>query len=297
MNETLKTVSDGLAEIVERVSASLIRVEARKRLPASGIAWSEDGLIITSHHVVQRDENIQIGLPSGETVTATLVGRDPSTDLALLRAEARLNVPNWVTEGLRVGHMVLALGRPGNTAQATQGIISALGDKAWRTPNGGDVDFYLQTDVVMYPGFSGGPLVDVSGRVVGLNTSALMRGVSLTLPVATLSRVASALAEHGHIKRGYLGVGAQPARLPEGLAEELSQETGLLIVTVEGGSPADQGGLLMGDTIIGLDGQAVRSLDELLSLLSSERVGREVAVRIMRGGELHELGVVIGERA
>jgi len=297
MSEALVTISEEMANVVERAAASLVRVEGRRRMPASGIVWSADGVIVTAHHVVTRDENVRVGLPGGERVAAAVAGRDPSTDIAVLRVEASgLAAPDWVDpEALRVGHLVLALGRPGADAQATLGIISALGD-AWRTGGGGQVERFMQTDVVMYPGFSGGPLVDAGGRFAGLNSSALARGLSLTLPAPTLRRVVSTLLEHGHMRQGYLGVGAQPARLPDALAEELGQETGLLLVSVEPDSPAGRAGLLMGDTILALDGEPVRGLEELLGLLSADRVGQTVPVRIWRGGTLHSVDVTIGER-
>lgn len=298
MAQTLKAFSDALAAIVEAVGPAVVRVEARRRLPGSGIIWSADGVIVTAHHVVERDENIRVGLSDGSTVAAELVGRDPTTDLAVVRVEATgLPTPTWAgIDGLRVGHLVLALGRPGRTVQATLGIVSALSEKEWRTPMGGPVDRYLQTDVVMYPGFSGGPLVDVSGRVLGVNTSALLRGVSLTLPTPTVGRVVETLLAHGRVRRGYLGVGAQPVRLPAALGRQLGQETGVLVVSVEPGSPAERAGLVLGDTIVTLDGQAVRHLDDLLALLSGDRIGRSVPVRIVRAGQVQELTVVIGER-
>lgn len=298
MAQTLKAFSDALAATVEAAGPAVVRVEARRRLPGSGIIWSADGVIVTAHHVVERDENIGVGLPDGSTVAAELVGRDPTTDLAVLRVEATgLTSPTWTgLDDLQVGHLVLALGRPGRTVQATLGIVSALSENDWRTPMGGQVDRYLQTDVVMYPGFSGGPLVDVSGRVLGVNTSALLRGVSLTLPTPTVRRVVGTLLAHGRMRRGYLGVGAQPVRLPAALGQQLGQETGLLLVSVEPDSPAERAGLLLGDTIVALDGQAVRHLDDLLALLSSDRIGRSVPVRIVRGGQMQELTVVIGER-
>lgn len=299
MPEALQSFSDALAGVVESAGTSVVRVEARRRLPASGIVWSSDGVILTSHHVVRRDESIRVGLPDGKTADAELAGRDPTTDLAVLRADAKgLAVPAWVEPAdLRVGHFALALGRPGHTVQATLGIVSALSEGSWRTPAGGHVDRYLQTDVVMYPGFSGGPLVDVSGQFVGMNTSQLVRGVSLSVPSPTLMQVVETLLEHGRIRRGYLGIGAQPARLPEGMAAELEQETGLLLVSVEDDSPAAAGGLTMGDTIVTFDGQPVRHLDDLLSLLGGERVGAEAPVRILRGGELQEVTVVVGEHS
>jgi len=286
-----------MAATVEVAGASVVRVEARRRLPASGIVWSSDGVIVTAHHVVERDDNIGVGLPNAETVSATLVGRDPTTDLAVLRAQATdLTPPTWAeSEDARVGHLVLGLGRPGQTVQATLGIVSALGE-SWRTPAGGRIEPYLQTDLVMYPGFSGGPLVDVAGGVLGLNTSALLRGISLSVPTPTLRQVVETLLTHGRVRRGYLGVGAQPVRLPAGLAEELGQETGLLLVSVEPEGPAGSAGLTLGDTIVALDGQPVRHMDELLALLGGDRVGVSVPVRIVRGGQAQEVTVTIGER-
>jgi S1-C subfamily serine protease len=192
--------------------------------------------------------------------------------------------------------LVLALGRPGRTVQATLGIVSALGDQ-WRTPAGGQVDRYLQTDVTMYPGFSGGPLVDATGQVLGLNTSALLRGVSMAVPAPTLRRVVETLLAHGRMRRGRLGIGIQPVRLPPELAQQIGQETGLLLTHIEAGSPAEQGGLLLGDAIVGLDGHPVRHHDDLLALLSGDRVGAAVPVRIVRAGQVQEVTVVIGERS
>jgi S1-C subfamily serine protease len=298
MTQVLPDLSNTLATAVESTGLGLVRVEARRRLPASGIVWSADGLIVTAHHVVKRDSDISVGLPDGQIAAATLVGRDPSTDLALLRVEDQeLTPPAWVEpNGLAVGHLILALGRPGSTVQATLGIISALGG-AWRTRHGGQIDRYLQTDVVMYPGFSGGPLVSAAGQVVGVNTSALMRGVSLALPTTTVRRVVETLLAHGQVRRGYLGIGIQPVRLPGELAQQLKQETGLLLVSVEAGGPAEQGGLFLGDTIISLDEQPIRHHDDLLAFMSGDKVGTAVHARIMRGGQVQKLELVVGERA
>ena len=270
----------------------MVRVEGRDRLPATGIIWDAEGLIVTSHHVLERDENIKVGFQDGESVSAELIGRDPSTDLALLRTSKQgLKAPDWADhESLRVGHFALALGRPGATVRATMGIISALG-KAWRTPAGGPVDRYLQTDTVMYPGFSGGPLVDAQGRFVGLNTSALLRGVSITVPAPTLERVVRDLKKHGSVRRAYLGVGAQPTRLPDAVAKDLGQETGLLLVSVEPGSAAEKGGLFLGDTLVTLGESPLRHMDDLFNALDGDRIGNSVAVRILRGGQSVELTV------
>jgi S1-C subfamily serine protease len=297
MSEFLTDLSNALAEVVETAGQSVVRVEGRRRLPASGMVWSAEGVIVTAHHVIEREDSIGIGLPNGENVAAKLAGRDPTTDVAVLRAEASGLAPavRAKLDDLRVGHLALALGRPGRTVQATLGIVSALGGE-WRTPGGGDLDHYLQTDVVMYPGFSGGPLVSAGGEVLGLNTSALLRGISLTVPSSNLGRTVETLLAHGRMRRGWLGVGAQPVRLPEALAQQLGQETGLLLISVQPGSPAGEGGLLLGDTIVGLAGQSVRYMDDLLALLSGDRIGVATPVRIIRSGQLQEVEVVVGER-
>ena len=300
MSSVLQEMSNAFADTVKTVGGGIVRVEARRRLPASGIVWSEDGLIVSANHVVRQDEKIGIGLADGQTVSAELVGRDPTTDLVVLRAAASgLTVPDWgntQAQTMGVGHLVLALGRPGKTVQATLGIISALSQDNWRTPAGGLLDRYLQTDVVMYPGFSGGPLVDVNGQVLGLNTSALLRGVSLTVPAASISQVVETLLAHGRVRRGYLGISTQPVRLPESLRQQLGQETGLLLVAVEEGSPGAKGGLVLGDTIVTFDGVSVRAYDDLIALLSGDKVGQEVPAQIIRGGQMQEVKVAIGER-
>ncbi len=296
MNTLLQQLSDGLADAVAAAGQSIVRVEARRRLPASGIAWSEDGFILTADHVVETREGIRIGLPGEETATAVLVGRDPTTDLAVLRTEARLTPPTWLEpDGLRVSHLVLAVGRPQEQMQSTLGVVSALGG-AWRTGAGGQIDSYLQTDVTMYPGFSGGALLSVTGGVIGLNSSALARGVTISLPVPTLRRVAASLIEHGHVRRGYLGVGVQTVRLPAAAAHQLQQETGALITSVEPGSAADAAGLVLGDAIVTFDGQPIRRVDDVQTALSGDRVGGSTTLRIVRSGKVQEIAVVIAER-
>jgi S1-C subfamily serine protease len=301
MSNVLQNLSDQLAATVEAVGPGIVRVESRHRLSASGLVWSAEGVIVTAHHVVERDENIKVGLANGETVPATLVGRDPTTDLAVLRSEASGLTPVAQAkfdspQAVAVGHLVLALGRPGKSVQATLGVISALSQN-WRTPGGSLLDYYLQTDVVMYPGFSGGALVNTAQQVVGLNTSALLRGVSLSIPAPGISRVVDTLLTHGRIKRGYLGVSTQPVRLPSALRELLNQETGLLVAGVEPDSPAEQSGMLLGDTLVALAGVPVRQYDDLLAQLSGDRVGSNVSAQVIRGGQLTDIDLLIGERS
>ncbi|MDX1991947.1 MAG: trypsin-like peptidase domain-containing protein [bacterium] len=290
MAEALKSLSDSMADTVEQASASVVRVEGRKRLAATGIVWSADGVIVTAHHVLRRDDDIKIALPDGSLVNATLVGRDPNTDLAVLRAPGSFTGASLapVDQSVRVGNLVLALGRPTDRVQATLGIVSAIGS--------GQMEGAIQTDVVMYPGFSGGPLVDASGYVRGMNTSGFMRGVSITVSTEKINEVVNVLLQHGKMKQGFLGVGLQPVRLQETLIEQVGQETGLMLASVEKGSPAEAANVYQGDIIVRLDGVATRNLDELLALLNSDRVGKSVPVTIIRSGQVHDLSITIGEK-
>jgi S1-C subfamily serine protease len=297
MSEVLKSVSDALVETVAAAEAGVVRVDARRRLGATGIVWSEDGVIVSASHTVERDRDIQIGLAGGKTATATLLGRDAGADLAVLRTDARgLKAPQWAEpDDLAVGGLVLALGRPGDKLLATLGIISAL-DEGWTTPSGGQIDHYLQTDAVMYPGFSGGPLIDAELRVAGLNSSSLVSGLSLAVPAPTVRRTVEALLSGRPVRRGYLGITAQPVPLPEAVRQHLSQETGLLLTHVEPKSPAEKSRLIQGDTLVTLNVQPVRSLSDLQAVLNGDQVGERVAAKVVRAGAVRELDVTIGER-
>jgi serine protease Do len=285
--------SDSLAAAVEKAARSVVTVDARGRLPATGIVWSADGEILTADHVVQRDENINVTLPDGSTHSATVVGRDPASDLALLKVDAAgLTVPDFV-EGLKVGHVIFAVGRP-DDVQATLGSVIGLGGPMPGRRH--HVAAYVWTDVTMYPGFSGGPLIDASGRVAGLNSSALSRGASLAIPVAVLRNVAAALHQDGRVKRGFLGISTQPVSLAEAAAAKLGQATGLMVISTEKDGPADKGGLLQGDVLVGLGSHAVADIDDLQAALGPDTVAQATRVKIVRGGEIKELTVTVGVR-
>lgn len=292
----LAQLSDALAAAVERAGRSTVTVHARRRVPASGIIW-QPGVILTCDHVLERDEDIAVTTPDGRELPARLAGRDPGSDLAVLRVEATDLVPlEPAPEGsARVGHLVLAIGRPGNGPMASLGVISAVGGP-WRTFRGGLVEGYIRSDTTFYPGFSGGPLVDTAGRAVGINSGRLGRGAGLTIPMAAAARIAEQLLRTGRIRRGYLGIGSQPVRLPEPLARLIGQASGLLVVSVEADSPAARGGLLIGDVIISMAGAPVRDTEDLQALLGPERVGQPTTVTVLRGGERRELSVTVGER-
>jgi len=298
MSVDLATLSHSLASIVERVASSIVRVEARRRHGATGIVWSAEGHILTTHHAIEHEGSITLGLADGRTVSAELVGRDPSTDLALLKADTSGLTPLAPTplEGVKVGHLVLALGRPGRTTRATLGIVSAFGE-GWRTHAGGRIDRYLETDADLPPGFSGGALVDAQGRFLGLLTAALSRTAAVVIPGETLGRVAQSLQQHGGIRRGYLGVGAHPVRLPQSLQSRVGGEGGLMFLTVEPEGPADRAGLMIGDVLVSLGGQPLQSIEELLGYLGDEKVGTQVQARVLRAGEVREVPITLGKRS
>lgn len=295
--DALSTFSEGLARIIEAGGMSVVRVASRRRRPASGTVWSPEGIILTAHHVIETEDDISVGLADGREIPATLVGRDRTTDVAVLRVQTGgLTPPPWAgLEGLRVGNVTVALARPGQTVRAALGIVGALGG-TWKTPAGGQIDRYVQADFRPWPGFSGGMFVDVQGRALGLATTGAMPGVAIAVPVSTLTRVVDTLLTYGHVRRAYLGVGAHPVRLPEGVERQVGQDSGLLVASVAPGSPAEQGGVLLGDIIATVGGQSIRRLRELVSLLSPDKIGTGVSLRIVRGGRAQDLTVTLGER-
>jgi S1-C subfamily serine protease len=297
-NNPLTALSDAMVAAVEKAGAATVMVNARRRLPASGIAFTADQ-ILTADHVVERDEDIQVVLPDGSQLAASVAGRDPGSDLALLRLNSAAAAPaEAASRSAQVGQLVLALGRPSTGGiQASLGVVSAIGGPL-RSGRGGLLEQHMRTDAIPYPGFSGGPLVDAAGRVVGINTSGLGRGVSLSIPVSLAWNLAGTLAEHGHVRRGFLGVRSQPVAIPAAQQSALGREqaSGLLLVGVESGSPADKGGLLVGDIIVAIAGQSVTDPDELVASLSGSVVGAPTALELLRGGKPATVTVTIGER-
>ena len=297
MSNPFTDLSNGLTSAVEKAGVSTILVDARKRYPASGIAFAED-LILTADHVVTREDDIKVLLPDGKSLKAALAGRDPGSDLAVVRLAEKALTPAKTSSDVKVGQLVLALGRPNSAGmQASWGIVTAISGPA-RTHRGGLLDEYISTETTPYPGFSGGPLVNTEGEVLGLNTSGLTRGSSLTIPVKVAWRIAEALAKHGSVKRGYLGVRTQPVEIPEATRKSLKREqaSGLLILWLEENGPAQQGGLFVGDTIVAIGNQPVGDPDDLFSALNSDTVGKSIAVEVLRGGRAETVAVTVGER-
>ena len=295
---SISEFSKGLIDAVDRGGSATVMVDARQRFPASGIAYATD-LILTADHVVTRDDNLSIVTPAGEEMGATIVGRDPGSDLALLRASGGgLSPAKIAAAPAKTGQLVLALGRPSKAGiQASWGVISAIGGPT-RTGRGGLLDAYIQSETTPYPGFSGGPLIDTEGGVIGLNTSGLTRGGALTIPASLAWRTAEALAKFGSVRRGYLGVRTQSVELPEStrLAVPSHQERGLLLMWLEDNGPAAQAGLMIGDIIVGIGGVAVGDPDDLFAALTTENVGKAVSVEVVRGGKRQSLSATVGER-
>jgi S1-C subfamily serine protease len=290
--------SDALADAVEKASPSIVLVDGRQRLPASGILYTED-LVLTSEHVLERDEDIRVILANGAEITAEVTGRDPSSDLALLKLAEPVDGTAEPFQGeMRVGELVLALGRHSNKGiEASLGVVSFINGPV-RTHRGGLIERFIRTDAVPLPGFSGGALINAKGQIVGINTSGLSHGTLLTLPATVAWQTAETLAEHGSIKRGYLGIRSQIVEIPQTAFEKLGREqtSGLLVIQIETNSPSSESELAIGDIIIGIAGEPVSDHDQLAGILTGNIVGQMAAVELLRVGELLTVDVMVGER-
>ena len=282
------TNPEAIADLVERVGQSLVRVDGGHRWGGTGTVYASD-LIVTANHVVERDEGSELGLPDGTVAQGTVVGRDPTTGIALVKTDAKGLVPATFRslDGLRVGHFAVNVGRPGKTVRASFGIVRTLGD-SYRTPHGGSIDRYLESDAEVPPGWSGGLMVDLEGKALGLSHRGLVRSGAVALPYVTLERVLAELRTHGKVRRGHLGVGVHPVRLPESTAQKVGRGVGIMVNAVEPKSPAEASGILLGDVIVALDGTAVEGPWELASQLRG-KVDVEVTLSIVRAGELKDI--------
>jgi len=295
---SLEVLSEGMSQAAEKAGSATALVNARRKFPASGIVYAAD-LVLTADHVLEHDEDITVQFPDGNEIKAGIAGRDPGTDLALLRLETSSQTTAEISgQAARIGQLVLALGRPSaNGLEASLGVVSALSGPV-RTGRGSLLDQYIRTDAILYPGFSGGPLVDVSGKVLGLNTSGLAHGIALTIPAGMAWGVADTLNRFGRVKRGYLGVRSQLVAIsvPQQQVLGRQQATGLLLVYMEPGGPAETGGLMVGDILVAIAGQPISDPDELLTRLSGVVVGQSTEVQLLRGGSVMTLAVTVGER-
>jgi serine protease DegQ len=296
----LITLSRDLAAAVERVSPYVVAVNARPRVATSGVLW-RPGVVVATHHTIERDEEITVLLQDGREAPATLIGRDASTDLAALKIDDASSAADIAdqADALKVGSLVLAVGRTGGEGvSASLGCISAVGG-AWRAWQGGIIDHFVRLDLNIYLGFSGSPLVGADGRVLGINTSGLGRGSALTIPAVTVNRVVDALLKGGRVPRPYIGVGMQPVHLPDAIKSKLNlvNNGGVIVLSVEPGSPADKAGFLVGDVLVELGSTAITDIDDVQATLAPESVGQTIDASVVRGGERANLAVTIGERS
>jgi S1-C subfamily serine protease len=298
MPDPFTELSNRLTALARDAGASVVRVDGRRRGSASGVVFSAEGLVVTAHHTLERDEEVTLGLPSGDSLTAEVVGRDPTTDLAVLRAKtgSGLAPAPWVEpDGLEPGALVVGVSRPGRGPRASLGVVARTSDE-WRTPAGGRLDRYLETTLDLHVGISGSLVVTAGGQAAGLATAGLVRGTALVVPAATLRRVVNALLAHGHVRRGYLGVATIPVPLSGALGAAAGAEGALLVTAVEPESPAARAGVLLGDAIVSLGGQPVDALSDLLPLLEEDRIGVAMPLKLVRAGEVRDLLVTVGAR-
>ncbi len=289
----LLTLSNDLAAAVERAGQVVFGVNARTRLGSTGVHW-RSGLIVTANHTVRVDEDITVTRPDGRAIAATVAGRDPAIDIAVLKVDA----PDVAVADLgesnavRVGHLVLAVGRG---PCASWGVVSAIGEGRGPRSAGGAL---FSLDLTLYPGFSGGPLVNAQGQVIGVNSSGTSRHLQLAIPSAAVTRVVDELVRRGRLARPYLGVGTQPVSLPEALRQRfnLEQQSAVIVVAVQPSSPAASAGLLMGDIIVSLGGTSITDPGDLASVLRPDHVGEDMTVSVLRGGEPRDIRITVGER-
>jgi S1-C subfamily serine protease len=294
--QTLLSLSNDLASAVERAARSVVTVHARPRLPSTGVHW-RPGIVVTAAHAVRVEEEIRVAGADGRAVPANLVASDPGTDLAVLRVVGDAAWP--VAEvgdsaELKVGNLVLAVGYG---PRASWGVVSAV-DGPWRTWRGGEMDRFLRVDLVLYPGFSGGPLVDASGKVAGLVSSGLSRQLELAVPASTVTRVVDELLATGRISRSYVGLGLQPVALPEALRRLApgSSAHGLIVVGVEPDGPAARAGVMLGDVLLAVEGEPLHDPGDVQAALTGRRPGSAVRVLLVRAGAPLEVAITLGER-
>ena len=294
-NDLLAAFSNQLADVVEAAAPSVVQVQGRRR-PASGLVYA-DNVVVTTVRALGREDGLHVRRHDGATLDAELAGWDPATSLAVLR------VPNLETKPIapgaaapRVGHMAVAVARSwSNAVTASAGIVSVIGGPL-PTGRRRAIDQVIRTTAPMHDGFAGGAFLDTSGALIGVATAASIRGLGVVIPASIAWKTAATVLEHGSLKRGYLGIAGQSAALSDAQRAAHGREDGLLIVAVSEGSPAAAAGILVGDIVIDFDGRPIHSPEDLLDLLIGERVGRNVTLRLLRGGTPVDVSLVPGER-
>lgn len=300
MEKIWATLANELAEASAEAGKAIVGVHGARHF-SSGIVITRDAVLAASH-AVRRDDEITVVTAPGERMSARVAGRDPGTDLAVLRLQQPISAPvaRWAsTANLRVGELVLALARTrrGHVV-ASSGIISGLIHGPMRTWRGGEIDQFIRPDLNLYPGFSGGPLVNSQGEFLGMNTTGLHQS-GITVPSATVMRVSAELLEKGRVERPYLGLAMQTAPLPESLRARLNltASEGLLVVHVEPESPAEKAGVLLGDVLLMLGGKTTADTDSVQQALRASKPGDRIEAALVRGGALTKVDIQLQARA
>jgi S1-C subfamily serine protease len=299
MSKELIEFSNALAQATERASASVVAVHTETRGSSSGIVW-RPGVIVTSEHALRRDEEIQLTLPIGRLVPATLVGRDTSTDIAVLKcSEADTAVPLFGdVSALKPGTLTLVVGRTRASGPvAALGVVSLLASDR-RTWTGASLTPYIRLDIGLQPTAIGGAVIDASGNVVGLATPRFARFGAIAVPASTINKISDTLLKQGRIPRGYLGVGLQPVGLPNGLREMLqrNEKTAAIVLDVHPDGPADKAGIVIGDILVSLGRQSITRLEDVQSLLAGDAIGKTLPLKFIRGGAVQDGNIVVAER-
>jgi S1-C subfamily serine protease len=299
MSTELIDLSNALARETDRAAAGIVAVHTESRGSSSGVVW-RSGIIVTAEHALRRDEEIQVTLPEGRVVPATLVGRDSSTDLAVLKsAEASAPISEFAeASAIKPGSLALVVGRTRASGPvAALGVVSLVAGER-RTWGGAALNPYIRLDVGLQPTAVGGAVIDASGRAIGIATPRFARFGAIAVPAATVNRVVDALLRAGHIPHGYLGVGLHPVRIPEALRQSLHREekTAAIVVEVEPDSPAHKAGIMIGDLLLSFGAHPVARVEDVHVQLAADAIGKSVAVKFARGGTAQEATIVIGER-
>ena len=299
MSKELIELSNALAQATDRAAASVVAVHTERRGSSSGVVW-RSGVIVTAEHALRRDEEIQVTLPDGRVVSAALAGRDPSTDIAVLKcAEAGTAVPEFGDAAkLKPGSLTLVVGRTRASGPvAALGVVSLVAPDR-RTWTGASLIPYIRLDVGLQPTAVGGAVVDAYGSVVGLATPRFARFGAIAVPALVINKIADTLLKQGRIPRGYLGVGLQPVRLPDTLREKLQwkEKTSAIVLEVHSGGPADKAGIVIGDILVSLGGQPVTSLEDVQYRLAGDAIGKPLPLKFVRGGAIQESSIVVAER-
>ena len=299
-NSIWNDLSSQFSEVAARAGKSIVAIHGGRRLSASGVLWRM-GVVVTASHMLRRTDDLSLTLPDKSRTKTSFAGRDPGTDLAILRIESAPSATpaeSGAGARLQVGQIILAVGRSGlGDLAATAGIVARLGE-AWQTWRGGQIDSLLRPDVTLYPGQAGSALVDSSGSVLGINTPALARASTITIPAATVNRVVDEILEHGGVFRPYLGLAMQAVALPQDLAGKLKieQDAALMVMQVEAESPSAKAGITLGDLIVTINEHRSGGIDDIQRTLLRAKRGESVKLTYVRGGQPATATVKLAER-